>query len=247
MSINLNKINPDIINKINPDIINKINPEIIKLLTDAVSVAHETFLNSIKHIPLPIVITKVPPQELKIRSFAAPPSGLPVTVDLRPGFPAVYNQGQIGSCTAQAISAIYQYQYPNLSIPSRLFIYYNERSLAGLVSKTAWKSTTLSGPWTSLQGASDVSQIKQIKDGSFIGINQRNNIIYSSSISGPWNIVISTPVSDFFSISQLSNNSFIAINNFNIVTSNTLAGPWIVSNNPRDNRSVALIGWTDCS
>lgn len=60
-------------------------------------------------------------------------------VDLRPGCPPVYNQGKLGSCTANAISAAYEYDQltqdePDPFCPSRLFIYYNERELEGNVN-----------------------------------------------------------------------------------------------------------------
>lgn len=58
---------------------------------------------------------------------------LPAKVDLRKHCPAVYNQGQIGSCTANAIAAAVQFDRKKQKladfIPSRLFIYYNERSM----------------------------------------------------------------------------------------------------------------------
>lgn len=63
---------------------------------------------------------------------------LPPKVDLRPGCPPVYNQGQLGSCTANAIGAAVQFDRmkqnltPNF-MPSRLFIYYNERVIEGTV------------------------------------------------------------------------------------------------------------------
>jgi len=63
---------------------------------------------------------------------------LPDHVDLRtakpPLLPAVYDQGRIGSCTANAIAAAVQFdrkkggETPDF-VPSRLFIYYNERSI----------------------------------------------------------------------------------------------------------------------
>jgi C1A family cysteine protease len=59
-------------------------------------------------------------------------SALPATTDLRAHCPPVYDQGQIGSCTANAIAAAIQFdrkrnkQSPDF-VPSRLFIYYNER------------------------------------------------------------------------------------------------------------------------
>lgn len=60
----------------------------------------------------------------------------PASVDLRGQCPPIYDQGQINSCTAQAIAAAIQYarmkhaQMPDF-IPSRLFIYYYERAVQG--------------------------------------------------------------------------------------------------------------------
>jgi C1A family cysteine protease len=63
---------------------------------------------------------------------------LPSKVDLTPKFP-IYNQGQIGSCTANALAGAVQFdrlknkQSPSF-VPSRLFIYYNERAVEGHVA-----------------------------------------------------------------------------------------------------------------
>ena len=74
--------------------------------------------------------------------YAAPAAvmtALPPKVDLGPQCPPVYDQGQLGSCTANAIGAAIQFDRmkQNLSpnfVPSRLFIYYNERVMEGTVS-----------------------------------------------------------------------------------------------------------------
>jgi len=62
---------------------------------------------------------------------------LPVKVDLRKRCPDVYNQGQLGSCTANAIGGALEFdqmkQGENGFTPSRLFIYYNERVIEGTV------------------------------------------------------------------------------------------------------------------
>jgi C1A family cysteine protease len=54
-------------------------------------------------------------------------------MDLRAKCPPVYNQGNIGSCTANAIAGALQFdrQKQKLAnfLPSRLFIYYNERAM----------------------------------------------------------------------------------------------------------------------
>jgi len=69
------------------------------------------------------------------------PQELPSLVDLRHLCPPVYNQGNLGSCTANALGAAYQYeqikQGRNNFVPSRLFIYYNERVLEGTVNEDA--------------------------------------------------------------------------------------------------------------
>jgi C1A family cysteine protease len=58
---------------------------------------------------------------------------LPAKADLRRHCPPVYNQGHIGSCTANAIAAALEFDRKKQKltdfIPSRLFIYYNERAI----------------------------------------------------------------------------------------------------------------------
>jgi C1A family cysteine protease len=58
---------------------------------------------------------------------------LPPSADLRTGCPGVYDQGDLGSCTANAIAAAIEFdqrkQNLTAATPSRLFIYYNERAL----------------------------------------------------------------------------------------------------------------------
>jgi C1A family cysteine protease len=73
--------------------------------------------------PLPILV-KLPPKK-----------------DLRSGCPPVYDQGQLGSCTANAISGAIQFeqkkQGSKVFMPSRLFVYYNERAMEGSVNSDA--------------------------------------------------------------------------------------------------------------
>ena len=74
--------------------------------------------------------------------FSAPLKALrslPPSVDLTPRFP-VYDQGRIGSCTANALAGAVEFdrvknhQAPDF-VPSRLFIYYNERAIEGHVKE----------------------------------------------------------------------------------------------------------------
>jgi C1A family cysteine protease len=62
----------------------------------------------------------------------------PSYIDMRPKCPPVYDQGQLGSCTANAIAAAIQFERRRQKllqdfVPSRLFIYYNERLEEGTV------------------------------------------------------------------------------------------------------------------
>ena len=73
--------------------------------------------------------------------FATRPAtvgALPASVDLHEQCPAqVYDQGRIGSCTANAIAGAFEFDLLKQSatdfMPSRLFIYYNERYIEGTV------------------------------------------------------------------------------------------------------------------
>jgi C1A family cysteine protease len=77
--------------------------------------------------------------------YAAPPAflrALPPRVDLRPKCPPVYDQGQLGSCTSNAIGGAIEFdqmkeKLPQIFVPSRLFIYYNERVIEGTVHTDA--------------------------------------------------------------------------------------------------------------
>ncbi|MGH7621097.1 MAG: peptidase, partial [Gemmatimonadaceae bacterium] len=65
-------------------------------------------------------------------------AALPSAVDLRAQMPGVYDQGQLGSCTANAIGGAFEFEMlkqeePDF-VPSRLFIYYNERVIEGTVA-----------------------------------------------------------------------------------------------------------------
>lgn len=71
-------------------------------------------------------------------STILPPASLPPSADLRKQFPAVFDQSTLGSCTAQAVAAVIGFSQVKQKVkevftPSRLFIYYNERSLEGTI------------------------------------------------------------------------------------------------------------------
>jgi C1A family cysteine protease len=83
-------------------------------------------------------IPDVPDQ--RDHAYAAPLAmmkKLPASVNLRPKCPKVYSQGDLGSCTANAIAGAIEFDRLKQKlvdfVPSRLFIYYNERAIEGSV------------------------------------------------------------------------------------------------------------------
>jgi C1A family cysteine protease len=66
---------------------------------------------------------------------------LPKFIDLRPKCPPVYNQGELGSCTANAGCTCRAMLFQDEQIQlSRMFLYYTERELVGKVNKDAGAS-----------------------------------------------------------------------------------------------------------
>ena len=72
----------------------------------------------------------LPHKHKKLMSILSYIIDLPSVVDLRPSCPSVYDQGNLGSCTANGIAGAIQFVKPDI-MPSRLFIYYNERVIEG--------------------------------------------------------------------------------------------------------------------
>lgn len=86
-----------------------------------------------KHIPSHLF--------LQPKSVPVPKSSLPKFVDLRRNWTDVYDQGEIGSCTANALCSVLVKDNPKL-VPSRLFLYYNERILDGDVDEDSGSTLT---------------------------------------------------------------------------------------------------------
>jgi C1A family cysteine protease len=80
----------------------------------------------------PLKIERLPSEKLLAKKVAPTPK-LPMSSDLRNRCPPVYDQGELGSCTAQALACIFAVKSGRTFAPSRLFIYYNERVMLGTV------------------------------------------------------------------------------------------------------------------
>ena len=78
---------------------------------------------------------------------------LPAKVDLRPHCPPVYDQGQLGSCTGNAIAGAVQFDREKQKlkpdfVPSRLFIYYGERVIEGTVDTDSGARSATASRWS---------------------------------------------------------------------------------------------------
>ena len=91
-----------------------------------------------------------------------PSAVLPSSVDLRPSMPLVYDQGDLGSCTGNGIAGAIEYARRKQAladfVPSRLFIYYNERVIEGTVTSDAGASIRDGIQTVSSQGACPESE-----------------------------------------------------------------------------------------
>jgi C1A family cysteine protease len=80
----------------------------------------------------PVKISKLPADKLKFMDLSHVIVHSNPSVDLRSKMPPIVDQGNIGSCTANALCGIVEYLHPHLT-GSRLFLYYNERAIEGNV------------------------------------------------------------------------------------------------------------------
>lgn len=94
---------------------------------------------------------------------------LPSMIDLRAMCPPVYDQLALGSCTANAIAGALEFdamkQQEVATMPSRLFIYYNERVMEGTITSDSGaairdgiKSVNRQGACVESQWPYDISQ-----------------------------------------------------------------------------------------
>ena len=121
-------------------------------------------------------------------------ANLPASIDWRHGMPVVYDQGQLGSCTANAIAAAHEFdqmkQGNDIGTPSRLFIYYNERVMehsvnqdAGAQIRDGVKSINKQGVCPEAEWPYDITKFKERPtDQSYIDALKHQSLIYKSVI-----------------------------------------------------------------
>jgi C1A family cysteine protease len=119
---------------------------------------------------------------------------LPPSVDLRALCPAPYDQEDLGSCTANAIAGAIQFGMmreaePNPYTPSRLFIYFNERTIEGDASgdnggqlRDGIKSVATQGYCSENAWPYDESQVCVAPPAALYGPAQKNIIKQYASI-----------------------------------------------------------------
>ncbi|WP_165380331.1 C1 family peptidase [Candidatus Finniella inopinata] len=134
----------------------------------------QTFLESLR--------ASTPPASYDMRSVLINPASKPPVTqnDIDTSIYPVYDQGGLGSCTAQVAAGVLQYRQlldqslnstarPSYPVPSKLFIYYNTRSAAGdsvnqdtgaSVSDVALAVTNLGAPPETLWPYSDSATAK---------------------------------------------------------------------------------------
>jgi C1A family cysteine protease len=87
-----------------------------------------------------LIINRSKKQEFSLLKVSIPTT-LPPIVDLRSKFTHVFDQGELGSCTANALCGLVGYDLPDF-IGSRLFLYYNERQMENTVFDDSGASLT---------------------------------------------------------------------------------------------------------
>lgn len=107
--------------------------------------------------------------------YAAPVmrlAALPASADLSSQCPPIYDQGSLGSCTANGIAAALQFDRMKQNLqpafnPSRLFIYYNERVIehtvesdSGAMIRDGFKSVAKQGDCPETSWPYDISQFR---------------------------------------------------------------------------------------
>lgn len=131
----------------------------------------------------------VPDQRDHYFSGFSAPASLPLFVDLRPTCPTAFNQFELGSCTANAVAAAMKMNQviqkkPSVFTASRLYIYYNTRSLEGTINsdsgasiRNTVKSVARWGAPPETAWAYDIPKFKQRAPADVYKLGEQNQAI----------------------------------------------------------------------
>jgi C1A family cysteine protease len=154
-------------------------------------------------------------------------------LDLRSVQPPIFDQGQLGSCTGNGISAELEAQALSQGLPfqaiSRLFIYYNERDIEGTVDSDSGanirdgiKSVNTTGACAESEWAYDISKFTvkpppqcytdalNFTASKYESVNQTLNDLQSALSSGR-GLVIGISVYDSFESEETANTGIVSI------------------------------------
>lgn len=130
----------------------------------------------------PLKIERKYINNFKIKSLPKIKIKFPPKIDLRSKFQSVYEQGNLGSCTANALCSIIGFINPLIS-GSRLFVYYNARMIAdnilydsGATLEDGIESLQICGVCQESEWNYDISKFT-IKPSEQCYINALNNIV----------------------------------------------------------------------
>jgi C1A family cysteine protease len=124
----INEVKPleDVISAVVDEVVIGIDSAIVAI-NDIKSAISNNFIR-VNH-PFNVLINRIHPSKLDMLEIPKlKTASYPTVVDLRDKFQAVYDQGELGSCTANALCGLMGFDDPTL-LGSRLFVYYNERKI----------------------------------------------------------------------------------------------------------------------
>ena len=161
---------------------------------------------------------------------------LPQLVDLRPFCSAVENQGNLGSCTANALVGNLEFVELKDKVPyeekSRLFIYYNERDIEGTTDQDSGaeirdgiKTLAKDGCCSESEWAYDVSQFavqppfqcyidaKQHRITNYYGLETQDEIL--NCLASGFPVVVGISVYESFESADVAKTGIVPIPDLN--------------------------------
>ena len=123
------------------------------------------------------------------------PAVLPPSVDLRASFPPCYDQGQLGSCTGNAIAGDCEFdmitQREVSFTPARLGIYYLERKLEGTVNQDSGaqirdgiKVVAKYGVWPEAMQPYDITKFKKAPTKAMLKVGTAHQALTYERLDG---------------------------------------------------------------